>query len=314
MQLGIMQNPLYREQPNRYLSLRRLKPVTVGIAAICNLDNQGTSPQIVFCADRLMSAGVQFEGGESKIKRITDYCYVMQSATDSFVADLIVERLKDKVTVISKNLMISEIIRMLRKECFEFRKEWIEDHVLYKYDIVFQKTGVKPESAIQQAITEVENCYYPYEFELIVLGLEPTKEAHIYRVNEKGEYKLEDLVGFTTIGSGGGLSFLEMTKYGYSSTANVVVAIPRVYFAKRVSERAAGVGRQTDLAVLWDSGGADDFKPNTFLIDLQHPDILKMMDSTFAKIKESENKQLEKVYQAVYDMLAPKEQKKSNAT
>jgi len=51
------QSALYKKRQNnkpinKYVALKRLKPVTVIIAAICNVDLPGVFPAIVFCADR----------------------------------------------------------------------------------------------------------------------------------------------------------------------------------------------------------------------------------------------------------------------
>ena len=75
-----MQNSLYKKKPpNRYLR-RKLKPVTVCIAGICDAGT-GT-PAIVFVADRLITAGIQFEGSQSKIKIMAPYCMAMQSSNE----------------------------------------------------------------------------------------------------------------------------------------------------------------------------------------------------------------------------------------
>lgn len=55
----------------RYIKIKKrkksgVKPMTVCIAAIC--DAYTESPKIVFVADRLISAGIQFEHGIEKVK------------------------------------------------------------------------------------------------------------------------------------------------------------------------------------------------------------------------------------------------------
>ena len=77
--------------------------------------------------------------------------------------------------------------------------------ILSKYNLTFEKLETKPESVVKDAINEVRDCQYPYEFSFIVLGLEASKEAHLFTVDQDGNYRLQDYLGFATIGSGGEL-------------------------------------------------------------------------------------------------------------
>jgi hypothetical protein len=303
-------NNLSKKRQNRYLIQRRLKPVTVCIAAICNINvpNQPElRPTIVFCADRLVSAGIQFESGEPKIKRITDYCYVMQSSNDSLVSDLILEKVCQKASLLEKPVKIEEIVKIIRNECIAYRKEWTEDAILQKYNMAFEEFDVTPESIVSKAIEEVEDCEYPYVFQFIVLGIEPSFEAHLYVVEQDGRYRLYDSLGFAAIGNGGELAFLEMTKYGYSRNMPAILAIPKVYIAKKVSERAQGVGRYTDLAVLvFANKKGDPFTPA--IQALSTPEFIKKMEETYQTLMDSELKILNSLPKIVFEMLAPKPQ------
>lgn len=299
-------NNLYKKHINRYLNNRRLKPVTVCIAVLASV---GTDfPQIIFCADRLVTSGIQFEGGESKIKKITDYCFVMQSSNDSLTSDLILEKVKEKMATSTKPIKIRDIVEILRNECINHKREHIERTVLAKYNLVFESVGITPESIVHKAVNEVGKYQYPFECDFIVFGLELSGEAHIFQVNQDAEYRLQDSQGFCTIGSGGWLAYLEMTKHGYARNFPAIVAIPRVYIAKRISERAEGVGRNTDLAVLYFTGGVKEaeFKPAVF--GLSHPDFLKKLDEAYEAIKANEKAELEKISKVVLDMLTPKEE------
>ena len=300
-------NHLYEKRRNRYLRPRRLRPVTICIAAICDFGSPHVPPAIVFCADRLVSAGIQFEGGEPKIKAIAPYCIAMQSSNDSLTSDLILEKVKQKISVLEKPAKIIEIVEMMRSECFALKKQWIEDTILSKYNVVFEKLGSKPEVTIKEAVNEVKEYKYPYEFSFIVLGLEAQREVHLFVIDQDGQYWLQDSLGFATIGSGGDLAFLEMTKHGYTRSFPAVMAIPRIYLAKRVSERAQGVGRFTDLAILFfNEPKSDKFSPALQYLSL--PELTNKLDETYEALIKNEKAELEKLSQTVYDSLAPKPQ------
>lgn len=299
------------KERNRYL-IGRLKPVTVCIAAICDVVEK-FYPKIVLCADRLVTAGIQFEGGESKVKKITNCCYAMHSSNDSLASDLILEKVKARVEGSKKTRKVAEIIELLKEECLNHKKEYIERDILFKYNLVSGKLGTDQEPIVKEAVEEVEAYEYPLECEFIIAGFDSPREPHIFRVDQDGNYSLDDSLGFTTIGSGGGLVFLELTKHGYSRTFGMTVTLPRVYIAKKISERAEGVGRYTDIGVLYyhdptrmeNEPSADKIKPT--YANFSHPDFLKKLDKTHQAIQENERKELDKLYHEVYAMLTGEE-------
>jgi len=119
---------------------------------------------------------------EPKIKKLTDYCYAMQSSNESLVSDLILERVKQKTMVSQEPTKIENIVTNLRNECITYKRDWIENEVLCKYNLVFEKLGTKPESIVNDAVKEVVTRQY-YEFNFIVLGIEPLGDAHIFKVD-----------------------------------------------------------------------------------------------------------------------------------
>lgn len=303
-------NHLYKKRQNRYLNTKKIrgfKPVTVCIAAIANVGmvnekQEPIPPCIVFCADKLVSAGVQFESIEAKIKRITDYCYAMTSG-DAFESDLILERVRQKVGTPEKPLKIEEIVRMLSKECFDYKKEWFENNVLWKYNLAFDKFRVTPEPIVADAVKEINGCVYPFDFSFIVLGLESSREAHLFYVDQDGAYQLHDSLGFVTIGVGRTLAFPQMTKYAYSRYFPLPTAISMVYISKKVSERMQGVGQLTDLVVL-------HFKDATFSpviwVPSTDPEFMKKLNEAFDTISKNESTELQNISKKVQEWFIEK--------
>lgn len=307
---GLEHKVLYKKCPNRYLKKKKIgefRPLTVCIAAIANFGalnekKEPIPPCIVFCADKLVSAGVQFESYEAKIKRITDYCYAMTSG-DAFESDLILERVRQKVGTPEKPLKIEEIVRILSKECFDYKREWFENNVLWKYNVVFDKFRVTPEPIVADAVKEIGGCDYPFEFSFILLGLETSREAHLFYVDQDGAYQLQDSLGFVTIGVGRTLAFPQMTKYAYSRYFALFTAIPMVYISKRVSERMQGVGQLTDLVVL-------HFKDATFSPTIWVPsadaEFMKKLNEAFDTISKNEQTELQNISKKVQEWFIEK--------
>jgi 20S proteasome alpha/beta subunit len=304
-------NHLYKKGRNRYLNRkieRGFRPVTVCIAAISNVGminekKEPIPPCIVFCADKLVSAGIQFESVEPKIKKITDYCYAMQSSNNALVSDLILERVRQKVGTPETPMKIEDIVRILSKECFDYKKEWFENNVLWKYNLAFDKFRATPEPIVADAVKEVRECEYPFEFYFIVLGLESSREAHLFYVDQDGAYLLQDSLGFVTIGIGAQLAFPQMTKYAYARYFPLTTAIPMVYISKKISERMQGVGHLTDLAVLHFKDAT--FSP-TIWVPSADPDFMKQLDDAFATISRNESTELQNISKKVLDWINQK--------
>jgi hypothetical protein len=285
--------------------------VTVCIAAICDqINEEGYYPKIVFCADRLVSAGVQYESRESKIKELTKYCYAMHSSTDARISDLILERVKARITNKENFAMkIKEIVDILCEECVKFKKEQADKEILFKYNWAIESLKANPDTVIKDAISEIQDYRYPnygLMCDFIVFGLELPKEAHIYKIDQDGKFLCCDAIGFETAGSGGSLAFLEMTRYPASREMGMVMAIPKVYMAKKVSERAEGVGRYTELYILYLIEDPNTKKIIPYVLNLFTKDIIEKLDRVISSVHEYEITELDKLSKEIYEMFTRK--------
>jgi hypothetical protein len=277
-------------------SILRKRSMTICISAICNLPS---TPTVIFCADRLVSAGIQFNSGSSKIILITPSCVIMASSDDSLISESIIEQLRAKLDP-NKQYLIKEIAETLRKECIEYKKERVNDDVLEKYNLVTAKMAADPNSVIREAMSELHAYQYPY-FEFIVCGLDnEASMAHIYKVDQDGHLTNWDFLGFTTTGSGSQLAFAELTKWFYSSQHSLSHAIPRVYFAKKVSERALGVGNITDFGFLAPHKpvGKETIEIGTFYISTAR-NIMDDLEQGFKNVLEHEMKEITDIQQKI---------------
>jgi hypothetical protein len=272
---------LYKRRANRYL---KVEPLTICIAAICNM--RGRDTKLVLCADRQVTSLVQFEGTISKIKQITEYCYALPSSNDSRISDLILERVADKAKE-SGLTRIKDIVNLVVQESFNHKKEQIERDVLSLYNITIDSLRASHETLLERAIGEVENYPYTLRFDCIIAGLEPSGEAHIYRINQNGEYWCNDSIGYCTIGSGELNAFLELTKVVYDCGKRWESAVPLVYFAKKAAERASGVGTTTDLLVLHFPIPIDENSKPTIWNPLREREITKILDKAWNKMSET---------------------------
>lgn len=274
------------------------KPMTICIAAICEIEND---PKIVFAADRLISAGIQFEHGVPKITPLTDYCFVMVSSTDSLKSDMLISNVKNKVK--GQNFKIKEIIEIFSKECKLLINSEREEQVLSKFGLTYDSFLKKSKELSQDLIRliglELENFESSFKTEFIILGLEP--QAELYVINQNGEYKPYGMLGFACIGSGSDLAFPEMTKYAYTPILSLPEALVRVYQAKKVSERVSGVGKYTDLFVLhipeeFKKNSKEKWIPSPWLVNQK---IIKILEEGLDKIQSDEVTHYKEMFEGI---------------
>jgi hypothetical protein len=259
--------------------------MTVCIASICE---SGIEPKILLCADRLVSAGLQFEKGTSKIQRINHNCFALHASDDSLLSEKILERVKIRTHGENLKFKVKEIVDIFAEECITLKKEKQEKDVISKYNFVAEKSKVDPNQMLDSIMTDLNYYSYP-DFEFIIAGFDFPDEPHLFKVNQDGDWACHDSLGFTTTGAGHSLAFPEMTKWYYTTEQSMSLAIPRIYFAKRTSERIQGIGRSTDLAFTVCREDSKTKKTSVKFYDISADDgFMERMDKSFEQFNENE--------------------------
>ena len=274
--------------------------MTICMASICEELN---NPTILLCADRLVSAGIQFEGGSSKIRVVTPNCYIMQSSNDSLISDSIYQRLIESLP--HKESPIKKIVSVLAEECVKYKREKQEKDVLSNYNIANETLKSSPDLTIKDAISDLENYQYP-TFEFIVCGIDSIdKVPYLFKIDQDGDTSNWNFLGFAVTGSGSALAFAELTKRSYHVQLPFSAAMPRVYFAKRTSERAQGVGRFTDFGFLnLQIDPKDKDKTLVRFTPLSNdPGILPMFDGAYDKMIKDEDKTINDLQQQIDELI-----------
>lgn len=289
--------------------LHKEKPMTVCIAAIA--DALTNSPKIVFAADRLVSAGVCFESGVPKIKELTNYAYVMISSNDALVSDLIATKAQKIVFdhLEKKNkLTIEQIAELFSKECEMRLKQDKEKKVFSEYNLTSDEFKNKSKDLHDRIVQDIICKLYNYEYSLetlfLIIGID--SKPHIYTVDQGGDVRLWDSIGFATAGDGGYLAYPEITKFSYNPNSGLSGVLVRVYNSKKVAERVGGVGKETDLAVLW-------VAPDKDVALWVAPDKVKdLLDEDIEDMKQKEEEIIKKVESKLMDFFTTEsnEQKK----
>jgi len=232
---------------------RKPEAMTICIAARCEVESG--LPKIVFCADRMISAGLQFEHGEPKIQWMTPTCLAMIASSDSLASDMIAKAVLPRFA--GKSADTEAVARALGQECIVFKQRKMEQDVLVPlgltYETVWKKSNELPAEARDEIMDELLNYEYGFRTDFLVFGIDFALNVytpHIYVVDQDGNVRLQDYLGFGVIGSGAGMAFPEMTKYKWHRGVTISEAFVRIYNSKRAAERMGGVGVETDLFAL----------------------------------------------------------------
>jgi len=261
--------------------------VTICIATIAEADE---SPKIVFAADRLVSGQVQFEHGNPKIYELRKNCLLML-AGNPLKGSLIISSVVEQIN--KKSVPLKELANKVSIETRLLRNKTVEEQLLYPRSLTLEKfySQIKqfPEWFADSIDDQLQED--PYQIDFLLFGIE-NDVPHLYQIRTNGEVNSYDSLGFAAIGIGAGQSIAELGRYQYGSNISLSQAINLTYLAKKEAERVSGVGKETDLEILYTntSEEVDRWKADK--------DFLTMLDNQVLKLRGFEHqlqKETEKV-------------------
>ncbi|MGA2272515.1 MAG: hypothetical protein ABSH00_03105 [Bryobacteraceae bacterium] len=229
--------------------------MTICIAAICD-----AGKRVVIAADRMFTAGpplnVEFEPPLSKIQPVGCNCLVL-AAGNSIFADEVVTRTKGSISAtVTANIL--NVAHAAKEAYAVFREEKIEETIIgsaFGADLRrFRSTGgtfpnyLSSHAGFYQQVV-IQSNNYNLGLELIVAGVD-VAGAHIFYLSHPGSLFCFDKLGYSSIGSGGQHAALRFSLGRYTPGRTLSEALFAVYSAKRASEVAPGVGRDTEMAVV----------------------------------------------------------------
>ena len=229
------------------------KPMTICIAAICS-----NSKKLVMASDRMITAEdllVEFEHPTPKLEKLVENCAVA-TAGDALKYTELFNRVFEDIEDL-RNPIISKIADCIKEKYQIVRREEVVDRILFPNGLNniddFFKRHKKLNSdicmSIQRSIEE-----FDYDLEILIGGVDPTG-AHIYEVDNPGVTMPFDSIGYRAIGTGYPHAETIFISHDYSAYTQLKRALFIVYEAKKISEKAPGVGnRFTDLCIIDEHG------------------------------------------------------------
>jgi|SRR3989344_1329471 len=193
--------------------------------------------------------GGQFEHAIEKYRCINDNCVAMFASNNALMFDDILSR-------IDRSKPILQIAEDIHKVMVKIRLEKIDKEILKAYDVdwTFVKQVLDKQlmnTYVDQILNKITN--YNLASAMLLIGFEKD-EAQIYEITEVGFSNLRS-INFGVIGSGFQQASNALLFQKHSKKDKLETAIYNVYKAKKNSEVSQGVGKETDLLVLFNSGG-----------------------------------------------------------
>ena len=291
--------------PSKIIFNRRLHnkpPMTICIAAISEAQ---TSPKIVFAADRLVSGHVQFEHGNPKIFGLRSNCFLML-AGDPLKGSQVVSYVQKEIS--DKNIPIENIVNLVSKECIKLRNKTNEERILLPRNLTleqFYNNMTKFPEWFADGLDE-ELQEEPYQLSFLLFGIDDGI-AHLYEIRSHGEVYSYDTLGFAAIGIGAGQSISELGRFQYGSNIPLSQAIQLTYMAKKEAQRVGGVGRETDLGILYINTN------NEIGIWRADKDFLDLLDNQLSKLRGFETQLQKETEEAISKIIyGPKQEEQKS--
>ncbi|HEY8475803.1 MAG TPA: hypothetical protein VIN09_02920 [Chloroflexota bacterium] len=229
--------------------------MTVCIGALCASPDGRESGAAVVAADRMVTLGriTEFEHDVPKITTVADRVVALTSGDALRGAELARALV---ASLPSGDRALETVARVAVERYVELRRRQVEVEVFTPRGITMadfygglQQRFVPPlAGSIDQQVTS-----FNYGADLLIAGVDE-HGAHLYHVHHPGDLSDFARIGFHAIGTGALHALHAMIGFGHTPRRPLREAVFSVYAAKRQAEVAPGVGEDTDMAVILDTG------------------------------------------------------------
>ena len=218
---------------------------------------------VVTASDRMITAGdVEYEPAQLKIGFLSRRVLIL-IAGDYTVHSHAIKEVQYQVRS-NQAVKPYDVACMYGTAIQSSRRRQAEDLILaplgLNTDSFLAQQRDMSEGLISSLTTQMQDFQGP-DVEALVVGME-NDVAHIYIVDRHGTVGCYDDVGFAAIGIGAWHARSRLMQNGYVNTVGFAPALAAIYAAKKSSEVAPGVGKATDMHLMF-RGGSEPLWPAT---------------------------------------------------
>lgn len=222
--------------------------MTICIGAICD-----SGESVVMASDRMITAGalsIEFEHPTVKMDKLTDNSIIATAGDALLHTDLLAQAGSE---IEHKRLTIDQLCESIKKCYVGLRNRDILEGILIpqgfnSFDEFQQKQRmILPEIAMSLQ-TEIKD--FELGFDILLGGID-NSGGHIHTITNPGFSRSFDVLGYHAIGIGAPHALTNIIANSYSSTLNLKTTLLIIYEAKKMAEKAPGVGTTyTDMAII----------------------------------------------------------------
>lgn len=223
--------------------------VTICISTICDQEKK-----LILASDSMLTnegLSIEFEQPTRKMTELSQSCIALTSG-DALAYTELFNSVRLKIDKLKKP-SIDEIVEVV-KDCYqEIRAREITERILIPRGIYGFKKFIEAQQLMLPEITmklQQQIDKYDYGLSILLSGFS-NGGAHIYGVFDPGTSASFDALGFHAIGSGLPHAVNALIARGCFSTTPWEDALMIVYEAKKMAEKAPGVGsRFTNICIM----------------------------------------------------------------
>jgi len=282
--------------------------VTVCIAAIATglfrvNDKDEEHPVIIGASDRMITAGdiIEYEPDQSKISRITPFIVALSAGDDAIQAEIL-NRTENHISKILSDdpyfFAVEEAADVYSRKLIEHKKQVIERTVLQpvglKWDTYMSKYSEGIPYWFEERMKKVFGDTDLPITETIIAGVDESG-AHIFVIDESGYIRRQDRAGFAAVGIGAWHAESQFMFERHSPLKSYSDTLFLTYVAKRRSEVAPGVGRDTDLFAISLNGGYIELLEEQDALKKVYNNLIKKTENDTIKLRNTINNIMIKV-------------------
>lgn len=230
--------------------------MTVCLGALCTETGESTPRCVVMGSDRMITMGgfIEFEHETPKGTAISRDAIAL-IAGDAWRGSRLVQDVKARLP--AQGASMPQIAEIMAQRYAELRNEQVQVEIFTPRGITMHQyyAGLQSQmlpqiaAAIDQKMMELN-----YKVECLLGGVDDTG-AHLYLIyNPGGAYIDVRQTGFAAVGSGAIHALQSLIGFHQTSARSVAETVFDVYASKQRAEAAPGVGQDTDIWIIRDSG------------------------------------------------------------
>jgi hypothetical protein len=242
-----------------YPNSERIKPSGLGVgvtvclcvACDCGEQNPSVNPKLIMASDTLLSMGIT-STEVLKGRALAPSWGVMIAGDDLTYAEQAISAVR--LTLKGKTATYREVAMAMTRSYQDVRRSQIEDVYLSSYGMdmaTFLQQGPDfPSTTKRQSILD-DIDKFDLGCEFLVSGFRPDNPTpRIFEVHNPGRFIPQNLLGYSAIGSGATNAISYLARRSQRDRTTLGTSIYNAIAAKRLAEKALGVGDSTVVYIL----------------------------------------------------------------